>query len=251
MTYHSRHRRSDRPLFRWRIGTIAVPRQQHPCLVEFMFGRMILELGGAQVPIGNPHREFCAFERLHGRCTALNQRTCAVEINFGLIQLNFRAFDRGRGAFPRSLDGAQPLLGFASASRIEQRRRRGHDRSDHLVGADPIAGLEAYPRQPPGERRCHHIPLADARFAVLVDGGNEAPLSDSCCFHRNRPWHHRPGNSRQSRENAQRNDRTADRDAHGQSLVLSTPTRSRLSIRRRTTYALAAAAAKTTTMAAA
>ena len=199
-----------------------------------------------QVTIGNPHGQFGSLKRLCGRCSAFHQRARAIKLSFCLVGLRLRPLGGCLSALQCRFGAAQSFLRLAPAARIEKRHRRRRDRGDNVINSDPVADLEPYPGQPPGQRRRHHISLADARLAVLVNAGDETSFGHRCRLDRNGSRHHGPGDPGHRCHQAQNGDHATDRDTHGQSLVFRAATRSSRSIRRRTTNALAAAAARTT-----
>lgn len=225
--YYARNRRLDAPGVGLRIHAFVVAAEQRHGLGEFVLRCMILEFCGAHVAIGDPLCEFGAFQRLHRGRTAPGECAGAVEFGFGVIGLGPRAFDERLGTLQRGLGSAEPFLGLATGARVEQGRRRRQDRCNDCVGGDMIAFLQPDARQTPGERGCHHIPLADAGLAVLIDAGDEAPLGDGHRLDRDRLRHQKPGDARGRSQCAQRHPHTTCRDTHRQSLVFSTATRSR------------------------
>ena len=155
-------------------------------MVQLVFGGVMQEVRYPQITIGNPHGQFGPLKRLRGRCSAFHQRARAIKLSFCLVGLRLRPLDGGLGAIQCRLGAAQPLLRLAPAARIEKRHRRRRDRRDNVIGSNPVADLEPYPGQPPGERRRHHISLADARLAVLVNAGDKTAFGHRCRLDRNR-----------------------------------------------------------------
>ena len=123
--------------------------EQRPRLVELVFGRVMLELCGPQIAIGNPHREFGALKRLHGGCTALHERAGAIELGFGMIGLRLRPLGRRLGALQCGFGSAEPFLGLTPAARIEKGRRWRQDRSNDFIDGDMVAYLQPNAGQRP------------------------------------------------------------------------------------------------------
>ena len=157
-----------------------VPREQRARLIELVLGRVIEEFRRAQIAIGHALGERGALERLRGRRTALGQRLRA-----GVVGFRLPACARARS--PAAL--ARSSVASAAPSRSSASRRLRGSSSGAGDGtivamtsssADLVAGLEPDAREPPGERRRHDVALADARLAVLLDGGDEASLGHRC-----------------------------------------------------------------------
>ena len=232
------------------FAAITVLRQQCLCLIEFVLGGMVLKFCCTHCAIRHAQGEFGAFQRLLGIDAALDKGARADQIIVGLIELRTRSLHVGSRALYSGLRSAQSFLGLTPAPRIEKwRGGRGYDRND-VVGSDAVAGLEPNATQTARKRRGHHIPLADVRLAILINRGDEAALSNRRCFDRYGAWYQGPHNSSRRRQKDKAGNNATNRDAHGQSLVLRTATRSRRSMRLRTTKALAIAVAITTMVAA-
>ncbi len=185
---------ADIPSVRRRTGAVLVPGEQCPCLVDLMFRGVMQEVRCPQVAIGNPHGQFSPLKRLDGRCSAFHQRACAIKFSFCLVGLRLRPLGGYLSAIQCRSGAAQPLLRLPPAARIEKRHRRRRDRRDNVINANPVANLEPYPGQPPGEWRRHHISLTDPRLAVLVNARDKKPFGHRCRLDRNGPRHHGPDN---------------------------------------------------------
>ena len=205
---------------------------------------MALLLRGLQLPGGGLRCEPVAVEL--GRCdeAVLGQLLAALQFEPRLLDADARALDAHARAHQLRLRALNPCLRLARAALVEQRRHHGRQRGQHRAGRDRVALAQRDARQAARQRRRDDVALGQARLAVFVDRLLECADSGRGHLHFHRPRRKGPGDGGDG-DHAGGDGEDQVAFVHRHSLVLSAATMSNLSMRRRTTSALAAADART------
>lgn len=184
LQHHAGDRRHNVPAIRAPVAIVAVPGQQCTHLADLMLGGMILKFRRPQIPVGETHHKLCTLERLRRRRSLLGQSPRPGQIGIGLIALGFSPLDDRPGALQIGFGHSQSFLDLSASPWVHQGSWGWGDRGDGVVDLNFIANLEPDPAQPPRKRCGDRVPLADARLAILIDGGGEPPLCHSCSLDR-------------------------------------------------------------------
>ena len=209
--------------------------------------------------------------RLYGKCRRLSGLARGAHVGLALIHL-LRRREPVLGERPRAGQlalglgerGGHPLLlrtepaqgrpgrvncraRFRPRAGVEQRRRLRMQASHDIASPDLVARLELDAPHPSSDRRRYDEPVPYPGFTFFVDAHHQWPATDRCHVDRDRFRPQRNGHKRSNHRRRQEYPPIEDELEHRHySRVLSTPTRSNRSSRRRTTRPDRSDAAMTT-----
>ncbi|WP_255428173.1 hypothetical protein [Ramlibacter cellulosilyticus] len=192
-------------------------------------------------------REPGAVQARPGQEAFARQLLGAVQLQLGVVDGDARAPDlrlragheRGRHQHARA--------GLPARALVDHGRHHGHEQRHRLAGPHGIALPQRDAGEPRSDRRGHGITVLQPGLPVLLDGLFEAAEARHGSLDRHGPRREGPGHHRGDREDGGARPQVlpADVAEHVHSLVLRAATRSRRSMRRRTTSALPMPAAMT------